>query len=57
MRYVGGDLTMVDEISRNNLAQQELDEDAPARLFGHAAESEAIKQKREEATLSDVYHR
>ena len=54
VRYLGGDLSLVDEIARNHLAQQELDEDEPARLFGQAVESDAIKRKREEVTLSGL---
>ena len=51
---MGGDLTLVDELARNHLAQQDLDEDAPARLFGQAVESEAVKRKREEVVLSEL---
>ena len=54
VRYLGGDLTLVDELARNHLAQQDLDEDAPARLFGQAVESEAVKRKREEVVLSEL---
>ena len=54
VRYLGGDLSMVDEIARNHLAQQELDEDEPARLFGQQVESDAIKRKREEVTLAKL---
>ena len=42
---------MVDEIARNHLSQQELDEDDPARIFGQAVESERVKRAREEVTL------
>ena len=45
---------MVDELARNHLAQQELDENDPARIFGQQVESDAIKRKREEVTLSEL---
>ena len=45
---------MIDEIPRNSLAQQELNDDAPARLFGQAVDSEAVKRKREEVTLPEL---
>ena len=54
VRYLGGDLSMVEEIARNHLSQQELDEDDPARLFGQAVESDAVKRKREEVTLAEL---
>ena len=47
VRYLGGDLTMIDEIASNHLSQQELDEDAPAKLFGQAVDNEAVKRKRD----------
>ena len=34
VRYLGGDLSMVDEIARNHISQQELDEDESAKIFG-----------------------
>ena len=57
VRFMGGDLTMVDEIARNHLAQQDLESEHPARIFGQAvehAESEAVKRKREKVTLSEL---
>ena len=45
---------MVDELAQNHLTQQELDEDDPARIFGQAVESDAIKRKREEVVLSEL---
>ena len=63
VRYLGGDLTMVDGIAQNRLTQEELKEDHPARIFGQTVEhgqgaeqeeSEAIKRKREEVTLSEL---
>ena len=54
VRYLGGDLSLVDEIARNHLDQQDLDEDAPARLFGQQVESDSIKRKREEVTLAEL---
>ena len=54
VRYLGGDLSMVDELARNHLAQQELDSDDPARIFGQTVESDIIKRKREELTLGEL---
>ena len=54
VRYLGGDMSMVAESARNHMTQQELDEDAPARFFGHALESEAIKRKRDEVALGEL---
>ena len=53
-RYLGGDLSMVDEIATNRSIQHELGEDDPARIFGHTAESDAVKRKREEVTLAEL---
>jgi len=54
VRYLGGDMSMVEEIARNHLTQQQLEEDDPARIFGQAVESDAIKRKREELTLAEL---
>ena len=54
VRYLGGDLSMVEELARNYLTQQELDEDDPMRIFGQAVESDTIKRKREEVTLAEL---
>ena len=54
VRYLGGDLSMVDELAQNHLSQQELDEEDPARLFGQQVESDAVKRKREEVVLSEL---
>jgi hypothetical protein len=51
VRYIGGDTSLVEEIFQNRLAQETLareQPDHPARLFGEAVESEAIKRKRED---------
>ena len=45
---------MVEELARNHLTQQELDEDEPARIFGQQVESDSIKRKREEVVLSEL---
>ena len=52
-RYLGGDLSMVDEIAKNRDIQHELDEDDPARIFGQAV-SERVKRAREEVTLGEL---
>ena len=57
VRFMGGDLTMVEEIARNHLAHQDLEPEHPARIFGQAvehAESEAVKCTRGEVTLSEL---
>ena len=54
VRYAGGDISLVEEVARNHVVQQELDEDDPARLFGQQVESDAIKRNREEVTLSEL---
>ena len=51
VRYMGGDLTLVEEIAQNRLCQDDLDDDDPRRLFGQAVESEALKRKREEVEM------
>ena len=54
VRYLGGDTSLVEEIAANRLAQENLPEDHPMRLFGETVESEAIKRKREEVQLADL---
>ena len=60
VRFLGGDMSMVDEIARNRLTQEELAEDNPnhpLRIFGETIEheeSEAIKRKREEVTIGEL---
>ena len=48
VRFLGGDLTLVEEIAANRLAQEQLPDSHPARLFGQAVESEQTKRLREE---------
>ena len=51
VRFIGGDTTLIEEIFQNRCAQEALaqdDPEHPARLFGEAVESEAIKRKRED---------
>ena len=48
---------MVDEIAANRLAQEQLPDSHPARIFGQTVEaekSEAIKQKQEELELTEL---
>jgi len=54
VRYLGGDLSLVDEVAANRLTQEQLDEDDPARLFRQTVESEALKRKREEVELMEM---
>ena len=54
VRYLGGCPTLVEEIAANRVAQENLPEEHPMRLFGETVESEAIKRKREEVQLADL---
>ena len=54
VRYLGGDLNLVDEVAANRLSQDQLEEDDPARLFGQTVESEALKRKREEVEMTEM---
>jgi hypothetical protein len=54
VRYLGGDSSLVEEIAANRLAQAQLDEDDPARIFGQTVESEALKRKREEVSMAEL---
>ena len=54
VRYLGGDLSLVEEIAANRLRQEDMDDDEPARLFGQTVESETVKRKREEVTLLEL---
>ena len=47
VRYLGGDMSLVEEVARNHLVQEELDEEHPARIFGQQVESDNVKRKRE----------
>ncbi len=57
VRYLGGDPTLVEEIFKNRAAQEALAKEQPnhpARVFGEAVESEAIKRKREELVTFEL---
>ena len=54
VKFLGGCPSLVEEIAANRLAQENLPEDHPMRLFGETVESEAIKRKREEVQLADL---
>ena len=56
VRYLGGDIGLVEEIAANRLLQENLPEDHPARIFGQTVEgkSEAIKRKEEELQLTQL---
>ena len=54
VRYLGGDPGIVEEVAANRLAQEGLDADDPARIFGQTVESEAVKRKREEVELTEL---
>ena len=57
VRYMGGDLSLVDEIAANRLRQEELDDEDPRRIFGQTVESEAVKRAREEAEVAELQNR
>ena len=54
VRYLGGDLCLVDEVAAICLAQEQLPENHPARLFGQTVESEAMRRKREENEIAGL---
>ena len=54
VRYLGGDLSLVDEIAENRLAQESLPDDHPMRIFGETVESEAVKRKQEELAITEL---
>ena len=59
VRYLDGDISLVDGISKNKRLQEQHREDDPshpARLFGEAteAEPEAVKQNQEALTLKKL---
>jgi len=57
MRFLGGDTSLVDEVFLNRRAQETLareQPDHPARIFGEAVESDALKRKREKLELKTV---
>ena len=54
VRYLGGDMSMVEELAHNHLTQQELDEDNPARIFGQTVESDRVKRAREEVLIAEL---
>ena len=54
VRYLGGDLSLVEEVAANRLRQEDMEEDEPARVFGQTVESEALKRKREEVAIVEL---
>jgi hypothetical protein len=54
VRYLGGDLTLVEEVAAIRLAQEQLPEDHPARVFGQTVESKAAKRMREENEVAEM---
>ena len=54
VRYLGGDMSMIDEIAANHLRQSELADDDPARLFGQHVESDRVKRAREDLTIAEL---
>ena len=54
VRYLGGDPSLVDETAQNRLAQENLPDDNPFRIFGETVESETLKRKREELAIAEI---
>jgi hypothetical protein len=54
VRYLGGDLSLVEEVASIRLAQERLPENHPARLLGHTVDSEAVKRMREELEIVEL---
>ena len=54
VRYLGGDLSLVDSIAANHLHQQEMDDEDPRRIFGQQVESDRVKRAREELTIAEL---
>ena len=54
VRFLGGDLSLVEEVAANHLAQATLPDSHPARLFGQTVESEAAKRLREELVVVEL---
>ena len=54
VRFLGGDLSLVEELAANHLAQASLPDSHPARLFGQAVESERAKRLREEIHVVEL---
>ncbi len=56
VRFSGGDPHIVEEIAANRLAQQNLPENHPMRIFGETVEgeSEELRKKREAVQLAEL---
>ena len=54
VRFLGGDMSLVEEVAANHLAQATLPDSHPARLFGQTVESEAAKRLREELVVVEL---
>jgi len=54
VRYLGGDMSLVEEIAANRFAQETMDDDDPMRIFGSTVETEAVRRKREEVELAEL---
>ena len=54
VRYIGGDMSLVDEVAANRLAQEHIPDTHPARFFGQAVESEQKKRLREEIEVTEI---
>ena len=54
VRYIGGDAGLVDEIAANRLAQENLPENHPMRIFGETIESGELGRKREAVQLAEL---
>jgi hypothetical protein len=54
VRYLGGYLTLVEEVAAIRLAQQQMPEEHLARVFGQTVESETAKRVREENEVAEM---
>lgn len=57
VRFLGGDLGLVEEIAANHLAQASLPDSHPARLFGQTMECERAKRLREDLLVVELESR
>ena len=54
VRYLGGDLSLIDEVDANRLVQEHIPDSHPARFFDQAVESEQKKWLREDIDVADL---
>jgi len=57
VRFLGGDLSLVEELAQIHLSQGDLSDKSPGAFFRDAAESDRVKRAREEFQFVDVQGR